>query len=1184
VPAAVDRRPGIDAVNDRRTPMNSQRRSRNLTAARLAILCMAVVAFAGIVLPRRARATEPKPPAIPLFSLPRKAHRVSVATPAGSRAKVLDAHLKLEPNGVRALASGLGAKDVSIALPGQENFVVRVAQAPMLAQDLHITATRSTDGNAVENLPFHPLIFKGYIRDQEQSSVGFVVMNDRVFGLANDADHLWFIQPAQTDAPESEDYLLHDLAIESGEVGRFCGTDEVPHNKLVEQSLPPYSVETAPDFGTRLRFRLALDLDYPLIQNIFHGDAAAASSYALLMAALASTIYERDVNVTFAVTYMNLWTVPSPYGSSSDPVCSFLVNFGSYWNANRTSVSRDLAFLVTGGPTSSGGGCAYLSGLCDPSYGYAASFCNGGFPTMPNNQSNYDLFDFTHELGHSLGSPHTHSCFWQANGLLPAGALIDTCVVPSAYGDGSCYSGATHIPPDKGTIMSYCGAVGPGIQYYDRVTRLDFHPLCKNQMRSTVLSKGCLTADPIQPPSDLRVSASQNAVVWLFTPPNNAGVLRYDIYRSFTSLDQNPALLTSTTEAIGVDITPIGMTQGVYYRVKVVTTSGQSGFSNESGTSYCVPSYLTTFPLALPVVGIQQLIPFRVRVADLNDDGLPDAVVAGGSHIPLLTDPPGRLRLLYNTGNQNVADQTFVSGPLLTTVADPKQVIVDDLNDDGIADIAVLGGFNDDLYVHLGQGSNGVSSGTYAAPVEYFPGANVTDMVSADVNQDGIRDLLVSDYTGFSVMLGNGSNGVGDGTFAAPVQYSVPGADYMGGITVFDANKDGILDVACTDLTLNRIWVFAGLGSSGVGNGTFTQSPVYAACGAAPTAIAHGDFNRDGIEDLVVAHSGASSVGVLLGNGSGGVGNGTFQDAVAYPTAYPPATVSVGDWFTDVNRDVLIAEPGPPPGGQAGVFTNQQIGFLLGNVEGGTANGTLTSEVRQVAADGPVDATSDDVNGDGIPDVLAIGSRSPGLGLLYGTCHRAGNYTITVLAPNGGESVPVGTNYTVRWKHGKAIGAVNVDLSRDGGIIWKHLAAALPDTYFVWRAVPPLSSSAKIRVADAVASTLMDLSDANFSIVAAGPQALAAESGPPVTRIQSAHLSRHGAGRILLHLQLSHPAANGAWVELYDVGGRRVARQQLAPAQAAFDTPVDALARPGIYFLRFREPAATDNRKLILTP
>jgi hypothetical protein len=56
----------------------------------------------------------------------------------------------------------------------------------------------------------------------------------------------------------------------------------------------------------------------------------------------------------------------------------------------------------------------------------------------------------THEIGHSIGSPHTHSCSWNGNNT-----AIDGCWFVEQTGPVKCPElGVT--PQTKGTIMSYC--------------------------------------------------------------------------------------------------------------------------------------------------------------------------------------------------------------------------------------------------------------------------------------------------------------------------------------------------------------------------------------------------------------------------------------------------------------------------------------------------------------------------------------------------------------------------------------------------------------------------------------------------------------------------------------------------------------------------------------------------------
>lgn len=87
----------------------------------------------------------------------------------------------------------------------------------------------------------------------------------------------------------------------------------------------------------------------------------------------------------------------------------------------------------------------------------------------------------THEMGHNIGSPHTHNCVWGPN----KNTSIDNCTIPD---DGtSCTQGPR--PTNGGTIMSYCHLVnGVGINFTK-----GFGPEPGQLMRDAITSKSCLS-------------------------------------------------------------------------------------------------------------------------------------------------------------------------------------------------------------------------------------------------------------------------------------------------------------------------------------------------------------------------------------------------------------------------------------------------------------------------------------------------------------------------------------------------------------------------------------------------------------------------------------------------------------------------------------------------------------------
>lgn len=370
--------------------------------------------------------------------------------------------------------------------------------------------------------------------------------------------------------------------------------------------------------------------------------------------------------------------------------------------------------------------------------------------------------------------------------------------------------------------------------------------------------------------------------------------------------------------------------------------------------------------------------PFAVITADFNDDGITDIATSNE-----FSDNVSILLGNEDSGNAGVGDGTFSAPVDYGTGRLPRSLTAGNFNADGITDLAVANFDDDRISILFGNESDanpGAGDGTFIAdiqPLTFAVGNRPRSVTSADFNGDGIADLVTANANSdtLSVLLGKGDPthpAIGDGTFATSVAY--PAGSFPVSVTSGDFDGDGIIDLgAANGSSSGQVSIYLGNEDSsdpGTGDGTF-GSPSFFSVGTTPQDITTGDFNDDGIPDLVVVNLFSQNASVLLGNG-----DGTFLSATNYTVGINPYCITGGDFDGDGITDLAIANN-----------TNSTVSILLGTEDTarpGFGDGTFGPQATFPTGGGPISLSSGDFNDDGILDLVTADFDSDTLSLLLG--------------------------------------------------------------------------------------------------------------------------------------------------------------------------------------------------------
>jgi hypothetical protein len=308
-----------------------------------------------------------------------------------------------------------------------------------------------------------------------------------------------------------------------------------------------------------------------------------------------------------------------------------------------------------------------------------------------------------------------------------------------------------------------------------------------------------------------------------------------------------------------------------------------------------------------------------------------------------------------------------------------------DFNKDGHPDIAVLQ-HDGTLDILTNDGT-----GKFSAPMAYsnpnVGSSSISAAYVADVNGDGYPEIVALDQGLNAIVVYLNKSGV----FSTPTSTGIGASTFGGSLAVGDVNGDGIPDVVTATISIFSPYSLTVQTWIGNGDGTF-KTPTTALTQAASLSlqtelpaslgVTLGDLNKDGKPDLAVDLEETSSntaglvvVTVALGNGDGSFGALNVNNPISIPVqgggfvlGISSSGVHIVDLNGDGNADLAVDS-----------YASDSPSMLT--VALGDGTGHFTSTVTTTGAGGFSQSLYTDVNGDGIPDLLASGNY---LGVWFG--------------------------------------------------------------------------------------------------------------------------------------------------------------------------------------------------------
>ena len=328
-------------------------------------------------------------------------------------------------------------KQINLSIPFKSNgetISLDLIQAAIFSPDFKAVTDSGQDITNEVDFGKH---YRGVIAGNDNSLVSISIFESQIIGfIANDEGNFTIGKLKDSDV----DHIIYndnDLKVTNEFI---CSTEDDGIAYTEEQISSP----NAQDPGDEIDIYIEAGQS---VYNAHSGNLANTVAFLTSLFAQSYVLYAND-GILARTSNLLIWVNSDPYNGNNSS--SQLSKFQS----QTAALNGDLGHLVE--MQNFGGIAAGFSGIC--SANTANSLCYSGLnglnvPNVPI--YSWNVYVITHEMGHLMGSRHTHACVWNGNNT-----AIDSC---SGFTEGGC--ALPGIPAGGGTVMSYCHLQGVGINF-----------------------------------------------------------------------------------------------------------------------------------------------------------------------------------------------------------------------------------------------------------------------------------------------------------------------------------------------------------------------------------------------------------------------------------------------------------------------------------------------------------------------------------------------------------------------------------------------------------------------------------------------------------------------------------------------------------------------------------------------